>query len=812
MATATMGPSSTIRGASEPRICEPGGMGLLLPQGGEFEQKLDNRLKVFLYGAGLIYCFLGVGVISDVFMSAIERITSKKKRVPIEDSDRKVTMNVWNETVANLTLMALGSSAPEILLAIGDVLKNNFFAGALGPSTIVGSAAFNLFVIIAVCINAIPGGETRQIKEMGVFVITAVWSIWAYLWLLIIVSFWSPPIVTLIEGALTVVFFPLLVWMSYASDVGMLSREYMGECLSKTFDLSGAGEGCARRGFAICVICCTGCCTPVVWLLKIFFMALKCLFWPVLAICRCCAGACCSKSRAAAEQQQLAQKGCKKGSPEAGAKCDKIAEEDDVTLEIEGMDDDEPILEENGKPIDIAQGVFTFRYEYMEVWVGGEEKEIKIPVLRKNGQLGRVSVCYRMEGMTATPGYDYEEDDGTLEFKSGEKSAEVTVSLLPKRPGERDDVMQIILEEPDGGAILNPESDGDEDACILTILLRNELGEATSCCACLYGFLDGLLNIDEICLGTEAWKDQIFEAIFVNGSYEDQQDAHWTDWVSHFISFPWNFYYALLTPPPVYIGGWICFCGALMHIGCLTSIIGDLAELFGCAGGVDDAITAITFVALGTSLPDTFASKTAATQDDCADASIVNVTGSNSVNVFLGIGLPWFMAAVYWHFTGPNEEWLKRYEVEYLFKYPDAGFIVTGSGDLAFSVVVFTIAALVCLVVIRLRRVFCGGELGGEANTKAVSSFLLIMLWVTYIGLQIWKSGAGANADLTMQATAIALCIPVLTALMVLFLGLMQVVRLSKHYLSLEGVGVISIGVGFIAVRLIIFFAMQHAG
>jgi solute carrier family 8 (sodium/calcium exchanger) len=28
------------------------------------------------------------------------------------------TVNVWNPTVANLTLMALGSSAPEILLNV----------------------------------------------------------------------------------------------------------------------------------------------------------------------------------------------------------------------------------------------------------------------------------------------------------------------------------------------------------------------------------------------------------------------------------------------------------------------------------------------------------------------------------------------------------------------------------------------------------------------------------------------------------------------------------------------------------------------
>jgi solute carrier family 8 (sodium/calcium exchanger) len=28
------------------------------------------------------------------------------------------------------------------------------------------------------------------------------------------------------------------------------------------------------------------------------------------------------------------------------------------------------------------------------------------------------------------------------------------------------------------------------------------------------------------------------------------------------------------------------------------------------------------------------------------------VTGSNSVNVFLGLGLPWLMAAIYWSMKG----------------------------------------------------------------------------------------------------------------------------------------------------------------
>ena len=69
--------------------------------------------------------------------------------------------------MATLTLMALGSSAPEIMLSLNDIVKRTFVQGKLGASTIVGSAAFNLFVIVAVCINTIPAGGYAE-AEMDV--------------------------------------------------------------------------------------------------------------------------------------------------------------------------------------------------------------------------------------------------------------------------------------------------------------------------------------------------------------------------------------------------------------------------------------------------------------------------------------------------------------------------------------------------------------------------------------------------------------------------------------------------------------------
>ena len=59
--------------------------------------------------------------------------------------------------------------------------------------------------------------------------------------------------------------------------------------------------------------------------------------------------------------------------------------------------------------------------------------------------------------------------------------------------------------------------------------------------------------------------------------------------------------------------------------------------MLGCVLGIPNSVTAITLVALGTSLPDTFASVTAARGSKHADSAVGNITGSNSVNVFLGL-------------------------------------------------------------------------------------------------------------------------------------------------------------------------------
>jgi solute carrier family 8 (sodium/calcium exchanger) len=189
----------------------------------------DRVSRAIVYLLALIYLFIGVAIISDRFMASIEVITSQKREIRKKNPDGTIsvtTVSIWNETVSNLTLMALGSSAPEILLSIIEVVGKNFQSGDLGPGTIVGSAAFNLFVIIAICIMAIPTGEVRRIRHQRVFFVTTAWSIFAYIWLWAIVAKISPGYIEVWEGTLTFLFFPLTVFSAYIVDtkVGQFIR------------------------------------------------------------------------------------------------------------------------------------------------------------------------------------------------------------------------------------------------------------------------------------------------------------------------------------------------------------------------------------------------------------------------------------------------------------------------------------------------------------------------------------------------------------------------------------------------------------
>jgi len=97
-----------------------------------------------------------------------------------------------------------------------------------------------------------------------------------------------------------------------------------------------------------------------------------------------------------------------------------------------------------------------------------------------------------------------------------------------------------------------------------------------------------------------------------------------------------------------------------------------------------------------------------------------NVTGSNSVNVFLGLGTPWLIATIYHTANGTT------YEVP--------------AGDLSFGVAIYLVTAVITLSVLMLRRFKVGGELGGPTSLKYGTASLFLMLWFIYVLLSSLKA------------------------------------------------------------------------
>lgn len=183
---------------------------------------LNRYVLIGIYLCLLGYIFLGIGIISDIFMEAIEEITSQTQIKEIKDGSGHVIGTieeiVWNPTVANLSLMALGSSAPEIMLSVIETITFiEQVPGELGPSTIVGSAAFNLLIISAVSIMAVDE-KPKKIDDVNVFAITSMFSILAYLWMFFVLTIWTPEEITFAEAIITLGLTGALVGLAYIAD------------------------------------------------------------------------------------------------------------------------------------------------------------------------------------------------------------------------------------------------------------------------------------------------------------------------------------------------------------------------------------------------------------------------------------------------------------------------------------------------------------------------------------------------------------------------------------------------------------------
>jgi len=409
----------------------------------------------------------------------------------------------------------------------------------------------------------------------------------------------------------------------------------------------------------------------------------------------------------------------------------KLGHQQSTTVTI--VDDDKP-------------GTFGFSAASMEI--DQEHGELEVVVQRKNGSAGKATVDYIVADGTANSEDHFFPDNGTLTFENGEIRKSFTVFLrdpadtnpeeVQAKAGKRrhslaDDGelnLRIQLGNP-WASVKVKDASGRETS--LGAEVDPKLGSASVVLVDKAGFGSILAKVNQMLetkfgnhYGTGSWGEQFSNAVTIGGDVDDdgnEEEPSGTDYFFHFLSINWKVVFALV-PPTEFCGGWLTFWVSIVFIGLLTFLVGETAKLFGCAVGLTEPVIAISFVALGTSLPDTFASMTAAEEGKYADAAIGNVTGSNSVNVFLGLGLPWTMAWLYF--------WNK-----------DEKFLVF-VGDTGYSVTVFSILAVICIAMLYLRRFALGAELGGAQPVRGITSVTLVSMWVLYIVLSALKSQESA--------------------------------------------------------------------
>ncbi|KRY21866.1 Sodium/calcium exchanger 3 [Trichinella patagoniensis] len=857
--------------------------------------------RAVVYLCALVYMFLGVSIAADRFMAAIEVITSQERTVSVRKKDGtkvKLTVRVWNETVSNLTLMALGSSAPEILLSLIEICGNGFQAGDLGPNTIVGSAAFNLFMIIAICVAAIPNAEVRRQQHLNVFLVTALWSIFAYIWLYLILAVFSPGVIEVWEGFVTFLFFPLTVATAFMADKKMslkkfVSMRYRADSHGlRAFAFNRRVSGSENNDNDQTVVdALVNKHRPMSTedeefehqrrdYLRIFrdlrqshpdadIVALQdqaaCelmkrakksrAFYRVQAIRRITGGGDLVENsmrkvhqRSRANRQStwnhsdlltckvffnpchytvlenvgtvrlrverqggppevtiLVDYRTEDGTANAGSDYESASgtliiesNQQEAFIEIQVIDDD--VFEEDehfyvflgmqlpsivdvfcffaqfyfyfaenlkirtrdgfvldpsalsSQPIaklitpsiatvmildDDHSGVFTFEKENYEV--PESRGHVSVNVLRNSGCRGRVLLPYRTIDGTGKGNVDYEPAESELLFENEETQKTIEIGIINKEQYERSEFFQIEILQP-----IRADKT-EEDKIHMTKALENDslmtdekriaelgkpaLGSLTKCTVRIKesrefrGAVDMLIKKANVSLimGTTTWREQFIDAFSLPSGKEDETTKpNLLGYAMHFLSAPWKILCAFM-PPTEYWNGWACFIVSIILIGVITALIGDLANHFGCTIGLMDAVTAITFVAIGTSVPDTFASHVSAVQDSYADSSIGNVTGSNAVNVFLGIGIAWTVAAVYHSLHG------QQFQVQ--------------PGTLAFSVTIYCIEATFCIAILVARRSKpVGGELGGPLGYKIATVLCFISLWILYVLLSSLES------------------------------------------------------------------------
>ena len=111
-----------------------------------------------------------------------------------------------------------------------------------------------------------------------------------------------------------------------------------------------------------------------------------------------------------------------------------------------------------------------------------------------------------------------------------------------------------------------------------------------------------------------------------------------------FISWPLLFLFFFTIPNCNKYQKWflLTFLMSIVWITIFSYVMVWMICITGYTFGIPDTVMGITFLAAGTSVPDTIASILVA-RNGYGDMAVSNSIGSNVFDIFLGLGLPWLL-------------------------------------------------------------------------------------------------------------------------------------------------------------------------
>lgn len=504
------------------------------------ESSLSDGMRALLYLLALAYCFIGLSAITARFFRSMENIVKQTREVveidPLTNVKQIKREKFWNYVIADITLLAFGTSFPQISLATIDAIQNigQLNAGGLGPGTLVGSAAFDLFPIHAVCVIVPKAGSLKKISDIGVWLVELFWSFWAYIWLYIILEIWTPNVITLWEALLTVLQFGLLLLHAYAQD---------------------------KR-------------------------------WPY------------------------------------------------ISIPLARSERPEDWVPENGHVSNEGDNEYDKRCEILQI-TEGPDRDI-VDIFSIHSDVFQVPVYHKV---------------------------------------------------PDGNFAESSELVSTDNIIVENLSLFS------------------------------VWRQQFVDATKLDNTASKEMSSIYLRIIRVFwqaMLSPWRLLFAFV-PPYQIAHGWVSFICSLLFISGIAYVITKLTDLISCVTGINAYVIAFTALASGTSWPDLVASKIAAERQITADSAIANITCSNSVNIYIGIGIPWLIDTVYNFFV-----------------YQEPLYVENAEG-LSFSLLVFFVTSAGCIAVLVLRRLILGAELGGPRLWAWATSAYFMFLWVVFVVLSSLK-------------------------------------------------------------------------